>query len=499
MARVSPEAVVRAVLYARVSTAEQAEEGESIDAQVRALREYVRRQGMVLVDEFLDEGVSATTDRRPAFQRMISAAKTKPRPFDLIIVHKSDRFARNREHAIVYKNLLRRECGVDVVSITEPFDDTPQGRLMEGILEVMAEFYSANLGQEVRKGMTEKARRGEVLGMAPVGYRNGEGGRLEPVPGAADAVRWIFETYAAGEMGFAAIARTLRQSGSTTFPGLPPLRWSAQAIRNVLRNEAYIGRRVWNMRGPRGRQRDPGEWIVVSEAHEAIVTPELFHRAKEQTAARVGPRGTLGDYLLRGLVRCEECGGSMYMRRMTPRGKPSGPATFILSCSHYARADGSCYFNWVPVDEVHDALLGSFKQILKDGVDPARFDFVFPDSGFQGERATIERALQQVHERFRRQLAAYEAGVLDLDDLREAKERVEAERATLEARLREVQVKERSADIPVSLIQQKVSTALEAIEGEDSDVSARRAILAQAVARVTYSRRQRRLRITLRV
>lgn len=499
MAKASPDTVVRAVIYARVSTAEQAEEGESIDAQVRALREHARRNGMILVDEFLDEGVSATTDRRPAFQRMIAAAKTKPSPFDLILIHKSDRFARNREHSIVYKNLLRRECGIDVVSITEPFDDTPQGRLMEGILEVMAEFYSANLGQEVRKGMTEKARRGEALGMAPVGYRIGEGGTLAPVPGATDAVRWIFETYASGENGYASIARILRETGQARFPGLPPLRWSAQAVRNVLRNEAYIGRRVWNMRGPKGRPRDPGEWIVVSDAHEPIVSPELFQRAKERMAARVGPRGNLGDYLLRGMIRCEECGGAMYMRRMTPRGKPNDPGTFILSCSRYARGDGSCYFNWLRVDEALDALMMSFNQILAEGIDPRRYDFVFSDAGPRTERATIERALQQIHERYRRQLAAYEAGVFDLDDLRDAKERMATERAALEERLRDAQARERAADLPIPLIQQKVRAALQAVKGAEGDVSARRAIMAEAVAKLTYSRRHRRLRVTLKV
>ena len=492
--------VVRAALYCRVSTEEQAEEGQSIAAQVRLLEEHCARNHLDIAEHFLDEGFSATTDRRPAFQRMIALAKSSPRPFDVILVHKTDRFARNREHAIVYKNLLRRECGVDVVSITEAFDDSPQGRLMEGIMEVMAEFYSANLGQEVRKGMTEKARRGEALGMAPVGYRIGTDGHLQPAPGAAEAVRWAFETYANGAMGYQSIARVLRTDGQARFPGLPDFKWSAQAVRQILRNEAYVGRRIWNKRNgaAHGRYRPEEQWVVAEDAHPSLVPPDLFARVQARMAAHLGPKGTLGDYLLRGMVRCEECGAVMYRRRMTGRGRgAAGGATMILSCSRYYRGDDACYFNWLPEADALATLADHLRR-MADGANLEDYAFSFATSD-QGALAAAERALEQCADRFKRQIAAYEAGVLDLDELRTAKERLAAERAAIEGRIAAERAKSLRADLPAALIRQRVAHALRVLDEPGGDIAARRTAVQEAVAGMTYSRRERRLRITFRV
>ena len=492
-------AAVRAALYCRVSTEEQAEEGQSIAAQLRLLEEHCTRNHLDLAERFVDEGFSATTDKRPAFQRMIARAKASPRPFDVILVHKTDRFARNREHAIVYKNLLRRECGVDVVSITEAFGDSPQGRLMEGILEVMAEFYSANLGQEVRKGMTEKARRGAALGMAPVGYRIGSDGHLQPAPGAAEAVRWVFETYAKGAMGYQSIARALRSDGQARFPGLPAFKWSAQAVRQVLRNEVYVGRRIWNKRNgaAHGRLRPHEDWIIADQAHSPLVPEELFAQVQSRMATRLGPKGSLGDYLLRGLVRCAECGAVMYRRRMTKRGGGSSGGEMILSCGRYYRGDDACYFNWLPEADALAALADHLRRIA-DGAKLEAYSFSFapPD---QEALVAAQRALEQCAARFQRQAAAYEAGVLDLVELRAAKERLTAERDAIERRITAERAKTPCAQLPATAIRQRVAQALRILGGPAGDVGAQRAGVQATVAGMTYSRRERRLRITLRV
>ena len=494
----APVPPARAALYCRVSTEEQAEEGQSIAAQLRLLGEHCARNHLEIAERFLDEGFSATTDRRPAFQRMIALAKSSPRPFDVILVHKTDRFARNREHAIVYKNLLRRECGVDVVSITEAFDDSPQGRLMEGIMEVMAEFYSANLGQEVRKGMTEKARRGEALGLAPVGYRIGADGHLQPAPGAAEAVRWVFETYANGSMGYQSIARALRREGQARFPGMPQFKWSAQAVRQVLRNEVYVGRRVWNKRNgaAHGRLRPEEQWIVAEQAHLPLVSEDLFSRVRDKMAAHLGPKGALGDYLLRGLVRCEECGAVMYRRRMTGRGGEAAGAKMILSCSRYYRGDAACYFNWLPEADALAALTDHLHRIA-DGANVEEYSFSFPASDHTALMAA-HRALEQCADRFKRQVAAYEAGVLDLNELRAAKERLTAEQEGIERRIDAERAKTQRADLPATVIRQRVGNALRTLNEPSEDVAAQRAVVQEAVAGMTYSRRERRLRITFR-
>jgi len=161
---------MRVALYARVSSEKQ-DTDFSLSAQLKALREYASRNGHTVVREFVDEAETGRTDSRPAFKEMIFMARRLSNPFEAILVWRYSRFARSREDSIVYKTLLRKH-GVQVISITEPFEDTPTGRLLEAMIESLDEFYSANLGQEVLRGMRESASRGfYVASHTPYGYR----------------------------------------------------------------------------------------------------------------------------------------------------------------------------------------------------------------------------------------------------------------------------------------------------------------------------------------
>ena len=143
----------QAACYIRVSTEEQTE--YSPEAQRRPWRGMPGSTAIAstLPDVYVDAGISGRrAETRPAFMAMIAAAKGKPPPFTAILVHKFDRFARNREDSIVYKSLLRRQCGVQVISITEHLEDDRMGLILEAMLEAMAEYYSINLADEVRQG-----------------------------------------------------------------------------------------------------------------------------------------------------------------------------------------------------------------------------------------------------------------------------------------------------------------------------------------------------------
>ena len=129
---------MKVALYARVSSDRQ-DVDLSISAQLKAMREYAQRNGYQVVKEFVDEAETGRTTTRPAFKEMISTARRSGKPFERILVWKYSRFARNRKDSIVYKAMLKK-AGVMVVSINEPFDDTPTGRLMEGFIEVLDEF-----------------------------------------------------------------------------------------------------------------------------------------------------------------------------------------------------------------------------------------------------------------------------------------------------------------------------------------------------------------------
>ncbi len=149
---------MKVAIYARVSS-ERQDIDLSISAQLKALREYALRNGHIAVKEYIDEAESGRSIDRPGFKQMIAAARQKTPPFEAILVWKLSRFARNREDSIIYKSLLRKQ-GIQVISINEPVEDTPSGRLLEGIIEVIDEFYSANLSQDVVRGMRESASRG---------------------------------------------------------------------------------------------------------------------------------------------------------------------------------------------------------------------------------------------------------------------------------------------------------------------------------------------------
>ena len=211
-----------AAAYIRVSTEDQAE--YSPDAQLVEIRKYAAAHGYIIPNEFvfLDEGISGKhTGKRQAFQQMIGLAKTKPKPFDAVLLWKFSRFARNREDSIVYKSMLRRQLGIEVISISEPLTDDKTSILMEAIIEAMDEYYSINLAEEVKRGMTEKARRGGLQSTPPFGYRV-EHNVLVPVPEEAALVQSIFQRFRDGE-GLFPLAKWLNSLGAKT------ARWSTSS------------------------------------------------------------------------------------------------------------------------------------------------------------------------------------------------------------------------------------------------------------------------------
>lgn len=495
---------LRAAIYCRVSTDEQAQEGLSIQAQKEALHQYAVSHGMEVVAEYIDEGESARTADRPQFQAMIRAAKHRPPPFEVILVHKGDRFARNREDAIVFKSLLRRECGIEVISILEPFDSSPTGRLMEGILEVIAEFYSLNLAQEVKKGMTVRASQARALGMCPFGITMKEDGTLRPVPEEAAIVKWVFEEYAKEEAGLLKIAEFLRSQGPAIFgPAAQRMKWSSIHIRNMIKNPLYTGTFVWNRRATAGGKhhkfRDSKDWIVVENALEPIVSTELFERANSILREHRGRRSpNIGEYLLRGLVFCKDCGASMSHYAMQWRNRNGTMVRHKLACTRYLHSK-ACYFNHVGMEELEEMVLDAIEHELGG---PAaaqyRVTYTAPEET-QRQINRLDAAVKSYDERLSRLIAAYSAGVLDLAELRAGKERLAAERAEAERQLGAL--KKSLQDPPAwgpgqqSLVQQ----ALKIIANPALPPARRRQALQTCLGRVLYSRRNGELEIVLKL
>jgi DNA invertase Pin-like site-specific DNA recombinase len=277
---------MKVVIYLRVSSEQQAERQLSIPAQREALKRYASERGWQIINEYVDEAKSAKTDDRPNFLQMIGAAQKPNRDFQAILVHKFDRFSRSRADHTIYKALLKK-LGISVISATEPTEpDTPHGMLLEGMLEVISEFYNVNLKHETLKGMKENAIQGfHCGGRAPFGYRlvktgskvNYELGPDEEV----DVLKQIFSMAAQG-MGGKKIARTLNEQGIPT-----GRRWSPSSVLAILRNEAYIGHRVWNKKSEvNGRKNPQSDWIITEDSHPAIIDKKLWDAAQKELDLR---------------------------------------------------------------------------------------------------------------------------------------------------------------------------------------------------------------------
>jgi DNA invertase Pin-like site-specific DNA recombinase len=259
---------MRVVLYARVSSEKQAEKDLSIPAQLKASRKYALQRNWEILSEYIDEAESARSVNRPAFQEMITVAKRKDKPFDIILVWKLSRFARNREDSFIYKSLLRKR-GISLVSINEQIDDSAAGKLLEGMIEVIDEFYSANLAQDTMRGMKENVNRGFFNGgIVPFGYRkvkvsagNSQKTKLEPDDIEASIVRYAFKMVKDGKGG-KEIARVLNSDGHRTRTGKL---FGTTIINYWLRNPVYTGALVWNRTDKTGERplRKPSEEVIV--------------------------------------------------------------------------------------------------------------------------------------------------------------------------------------------------------------------------------------------
>ncbi len=318
------EKEIRAVAYARVNSKEQADKELSIPAQLEAIRNYCKQKGWKLMHEYIDAGKSAKTDERPEFQRMVAMAKRQNRNFDTIIVHKVDRFSRNRDDHVIYKSLLKK-LGVSVHSVTEQTDpETPHGFLMEGIMEVISEFYNMNLKTETMKGMRENAKRGfHNGGYASYGYRLSKvtesSGNTKTilVPGPDDevgTVKRIFHNYVYDGYGYKKIASLLNEE---RIPSPSGEQWSYSSIHSMLHNEAYIGNKVWNKHdysaGKTKKSED--EWIRLENTHIALVSQEVFNLVPVRSKTRIKNSNFFEaantPYVLRGLFKCPFCGSNM--------------------------------------------------------------------------------------------------------------------------------------------------------------------------------------------
>ncbi|AOV98748.1 recombinase family protein [Dehalococcoides mccartyi] len=416
---------MKVALYARVSS--EAQDVElSIAAQLRALRDYAAKNEQQIVYEFIDEAESGRTASRPEFKKMIALAKSNTSPFEAILVWKLNRFARNRVDSITYKTLLQKK-GIKVISINEPLDDTPTGKLMEGIIESLDEFYSANLGQDIKRGMKENALRGFFNGsQPPLGYRiikvkDGpkQRNRLEPESDTSSGIKTVRHIFGLADKGQGCkeIAVTLNREGYRTRAGE---RWGRTTVHKILTNEAYIGTLVWGARAGRPASKN-GEGVKLGNAFPGIIDKEVFQRVQQNMTARqpgnIHPRTIPSQYLLSGLAFCG-CGASL-----TGHSAKSGRHFYYQCNRKFKQGNEVCNGQAIPKSKLESAVITQIKsrilteENLENLVSLVNKDLELASVQYNERLAVIDTELEDIRQRLNRLYEAIESGKLDYSDL----------------------------------------------------------------------------------
>lgn len=336
---------LNAVIYARYSSDSQRE--ESIEGQLRECKEFAERNGITVFASYIDRALSAKTDNRPEFQRMIKDSYKKL--FNIIIVWKLDRFARDRYDSAHYKNILKKN-GVKVISAKENISQGSEGIILEAMLEGMAEYYSADLTEKIGRGLTENALKGKLNGGSiPMGYRLTKEKTLEIDESTAPFVLEVFTRYSDGEK-MMDIARDLTTRNVKSAYGN---KVTINIIHHMLKNRRYIGEY---------RFRD----IVKEDAFPAIVPKDLFERVQEkmkQNTRAPARHKAEDDYILTTKLHCGKCG--VYMIGESGTSKTAKRVHHYYKCAT-AKRKKTCDKKTVKKDWIENIVLKYTMKVIMD-------------------------------------------------------------------------------------------------------------------------------------
>ena len=462
--------------YVRVSTDRQEE--LSPDSQEKLLREYAKQHNIVLLKIFFEIGVSGrSADKRPAFQDMISLAKSKEHPVDLILVWKFSRFARNQEESIVYKSLLKKQHSVDVISVSEPLIDGPFGSLIERIIEWMDEYYSIRLSGEVLRGMREKAEKAGYQTSPPLGYKAvGNGKPFVINEKQFKSVNFIFDQYDNHSADYTAIARKLNNMGHRTQRGK---KFESRSVERILTNPFYYGLVVWN-------------GISFMGTHEVRLTKEQFEARIMKIQQRYKPykRHDVSSckHWLSGLLKCGYCGASLGYN-----GKHNRVPGF--QCWKYSKGlhDQSCS---ISETKVVTALYEYFDSILAG----ENFEYAYHaprTAETQSQKEALLHELEKISTREHRIRLAFEEGVDTLEEYKENKKRLKKAREDLQKEIDNLDSPSDQKAISKEDVMARVSHVYDIIKNPDIDYEVKGNVLRDILESIVYDKENNRFKFRL--
>ena len=385
---------MKAVIYARFSSDRQRE--ESIEGQVRECREYAEKNGIRIVDTYIDRALSASkdTEKRLDFLRMIR--DSGKHLFDVVLVWKLDRFARNRYDSAHYKSILKKN-GVRVVSATEHITEGPEGIILESMLEGMAEYYSAELSEKIHRGQKENALKCKNNGGSiPLGYKIGQDQRLEIDPATAPVVKEIFQRYAEGDT-IREIITDLNARGIKTSRGY---KFSYSGFNLLLQNRKYIGE---------FRYQD----VVIPGGVPAIVDEDIFKRVQARMAKNKQAPATAKateNYILTTKLFCGNCGKIMFGES----GKGTGGKIYRYYKCANAKKKAGCHKKAVKKDWIENLVVRQTMALVMDK--PLMDRIIDRLVEMQGEESfdikLLDRQLKETDKGIENMLNAIQAGII---------------------------------------------------------------------------------------
>ena len=405
-----------AVIYARYSSDNQRE--ESIEGQIRECTAYAEKNGITIVKHYIDRAISAKTDNRPEFQQMIKDSDKKL--FDIVLVWKLDRFARNRYDSARYKTQLKKN-GVKLMSATEIISEGPEGIILESVLEGYAEYYSADLAEKVVRGQTENILKGRCNGgRGTFGYTLDSERKLHIDPLTSPFVLESFKKYNEGST-MKEIRDWLNENGIKNPVGGA---FTYNSVEHMLKNRRYIGELKF---------RD----VVVPDAIPSIVPLELFEDVQEKIAKnKKAParRKAEDDYLLTTKLFCGYCGALMFGESGTSR---TGEVHRYYKCATAKKHKG-CKKKTVRKQWLEDLVVNQTMQLVKD--DAAMESIIAKVMELQNKENTniplYEKQLRDAESGIQNMLNAIQAGILT-SSTKERLEQLEETKRELEARIAE--------------------------------------------------------------
>lgn len=333
-----------AVIYARYSSDSQTE--QSIEGQLRVCQQYAKNNDILIVDTYIDRAMTGTNDLRPDFQRMIKDSSKKQ--WDYVIVYKLDRFSRNKYETTIHKHTLSNN-GVKVLSAMENIPDTPEGIILESLLEGMNQYYSAELSQKVNRGLRESYIKGQFTGGVQIyGYEvRDKKNYIHPVEG--EIVKEIFDKYSKG-ITAVLIAEDLKKRGIRTNAGKFI---TDKQIYKMIANTKYNGKV------------QHGD-TVYTNIYPAIVDDDIWQRVQKIRNANKhapGRKKEIYDFILSGKLICGDCKTMMVGESGT---SSTGDKYYYYNCLSRRRKKSNCKFKAIHKQVLEDDIMAITWKLLCD-------------------------------------------------------------------------------------------------------------------------------------